>query len=133
MPCQVLVDPDSLVGCVWLFGHVTGEDVLGAGVHLYDDPNWVPGFHELWDGRDISALVLDWDTLRDMAALEEEARSVIGFGKIALLVRRTLDIVMGKAFQVLMSGSERDVRIFLDPGKVQVWLEIDQMPARPSA
>jgi hypothetical protein len=133
MAYQVLVDPKSRVGYVWLSGHVTSEDVMHAGVHLYDDPNWAPGFHELWDGLEIRELVLDWDTLREMVLIEEEARTMMGFGKIAMLFRRDLDIAMGKTLQALMSGTGRESHIILDPGKAQGWLEIDRMPEHSAA
>ncbi|GIV57548.1 MAG: hypothetical protein KatS3mg042_0461 [Rhodothermaceae bacterium] len=127
MPYQTFVDPTQRTGFVWLYGDVTNEDILCSGVQLYNDPAWQPGFHELWHGLD-----LDWDTLHDMVTIEEEARSVIGFGRCAIVVWRDIDLAMAKAFQAMMASSGREVRLFRDLSEACAWLHLDHLPEFPS-
>ncbi|GIV61013.1 MAG: hypothetical protein KatS3mg043_2102 [Rhodothermaceae bacterium] len=131
MPYQTLVDPALRTGFVWLYGDVTGEDIIHANIQLYDDPAWTPGFHELWNGLYIETLDLDWDTLHDVVSMEKEARSVIGFGRCALVGWRDVDLAMAKAFQAMMASSGREVRLFRDLAGARAWLNLDRLPERP--
>ncbi|GIV57549.1 MAG: hypothetical protein KatS3mg042_0462 [Rhodothermaceae bacterium] len=131
MPYQTFVDPTQRTGFVWLYGEVTSEDLIHTNVQLYNDPAWQPGFQELWHGLDIDTLDLDWDTLRDVVEMEEEARSVIGFGRCALVGWRDIDLAMAKAFQAMMASSGREVRLFRDLSEACAWLRLDHLPERP--
>lgn len=127
MAFTLTLHPDLSLAVVTLRHTVTGDDLLTASRKLRSEAGWQGRFHQLWDGRALTALDLDrLDFVRIRAAAEAYA-SAEGpdLGKIAALAPEAEAYAAIKAISAYIEGSARPMFVSASLDDALAWLGID--------
>ena len=73
---------------------VVGRDIAGTIEALYLDPQFGAGFDVVWDGRNITSLLLEQDDTPAFVRLHERHSTAGEWGRDVILATRHLDFVM---------------------------------------
>lgn len=108
MPYSYQIAPEHKLVYARIEGAVHGTDCAAAVRQLFADETWSPEYDVLWDGRQITQLILepkDFDTLLHTIADRMEGRD-------ALVVERVVDIAAAELYAVLARRRNAETRVF---------------------
>ena len=91
---------------------------------MISDKKWKPGLKRLFNCRDLDVKTLDINTMFNIGKIQQEFKEEIGGGKLAILVKNTIDYGTGISYKDIVDnkiGSK--VIIFLEFDKALEWLK----------
>jgi hypothetical protein len=123
MPIDTVVDPKT----GWRIHTVTGElgldEARNALAAIYDDPQYDPDSHALWDLRDAVLSGFSADQIRSLASYVGERWGASGRNRAALVVSRDLDFGLARMYEQLLTGrTTSEVRVFRVYSEAIDWL-----------
>lgn len=131
---KVDVFPEWQTAVVHLSGMVTTSDVLHTTMALLDHPDWQPGFSEVWHALEVTSTVVDLDEVRAALLVDQSLQDRVGDGRVAGVVRREMDHIVGKLYKALSrSLSRREYEVFWKLEDALRWLGLDHLPGSTSA
>lgn len=108
-------------------GSFTLQELLEALSEVMDHPDYHPGMKSLNDLREIT-LAFATPEVQTLAGLLAERSSVIGEGKVAVVLTHDAAYGMGRAFQVYAESCSAEIQVFRDMQAACDWLGIE-LPA----
>jgi len=121
MPARYTIDRDRRLVLSIATGTLTNDDLRRHMGDLTVDPDFDPGFRQIFDFRAVEELEATGSVLRDIRAAspwkEPTRRAFVC----------TLDVVFGMArmFQMLSDGGPDEIRVFRRMPDALEWLEIE--------
>lgn len=107
MSYRYVIDPDRRLALVTVSGSVDGTVFAEATRALYMDPAWGPGFDAIWDLTAVRQIVVEWEELQGLAAMDRQHAELAGDGRDIAVVARDLDEVVVEAYAHLSQGGPR--------------------------
>ena len=129
MPYSYQIAPEHQFVYARIEGAVDGPECAAAVRQLFADDAWSPEYDVLWDGRQITQLVLgpdDFDTLLHTVADRMDGRD-------ALVVERVVDIAAAELYAVLARRRDAETRVFQSIKEALEYLGRPRLPESISA
>ncbi len=123
MPYDATIHTGARTGLLTFHGHVTGTEMLDACRTLIGDPDWRPGFEELWDlshtevdvsPHEIDNLVASAHTLSDR----------IGENRVAFVTTREAVGTLIRLFELFTTDLGRTYKVFQTREAAAEWLDV---------
>ncbi len=108
-----------------LSGRVTGEDIIATLDAMWRDPHCLTSFHQFWNGRDISELVVDWPDMMNIVKLARRRPPTTGpVGRVAIVAPRFIDYAFARAILAQTKRCQGEKDVFREKSDAIRWLEI---------
>ncbi|MDZ4698161.1 MAG: hypothetical protein SH809_00530 [Rhodothermales bacterium] len=108
-----------------LSGLVSGEDIISTLDTIWRDPHCLTSYHQFWDGRDISELVVDWPDMMNLVKLARRRPPTTGLvGRVAVVAPRFIDYTFARAILAQTKRCHGEKEVFREMGEAVRWLEI---------
>jgi hypothetical protein len=105
-------------------GSFTLQELLEALSEVMDHPDYRPDMKSLNDLREIT-LPFSTPEVQTVADLLKKSSSLIGEGKVAVVLTHDAAYGMGRAFQVYAESCSAEIQIFRDMQAACDWLGIE--------
>jgi hypothetical protein len=112
MPFPYTIDTERRFAHIKVSGSVRGAEVAETILALFADAQWHPGFNALWDGREITELILEPGDQNGFVDLMIKNASRAGTGIDVVLVVRALDVAMANLYSALAHRGPRQAQVF---------------------
>ena len=118
------ITPGARVGLAVFAGHVTGDEMAQACRSLVTDPEWEPGFDEVWDLRGASEVDVDPGELKRLVAGAHDLRDKFVDNRVVFVTRREVIDVLTHLFGLLTADLDRTYRRVDTPEAAAAWLGV---------
>ena len=112
---------------------VLGRDIAGTIEALYLDPACDAGFDVVWDGRQITSLLLERDDTQEFVRVHAAYAGAGEPGREIILVSRNLDFVMARMYALQARSLSHKTYVLRTVAEVEVQLQQRETPESVSA
>jgi hypothetical protein len=81
MPFTHRILPPHRLGVLWFSGKITGDTLVEAAEVLVAQPDWLPGFDEVWDFLEIRSFAVSPSEMKALTTFESEQSDQVGHGR----------------------------------------------------
>ena len=130
MPATYQIDPERALVIFRFWGALDLALIAKISEEALADPQWRASYDRVWDGRDITGLVMSLNDVKGLVfnieqSMEHEPR-------VAMVGRRETDLVIGRLIKAFMR--RRPIEVFKDYDEALRWLsEARTRAADPNA
>lgn len=130
MPYEVATFPAHRLGVVRLFDTVTGDTLLQALEALYGSETWTPGYNTIWDGREITELMISPAEADIIVDQIRHLESRMGRGCTAIVVRNEMDFSLAHMLHLKADTERRQRSVFYSLEEALDWVgALDGIPS----
>lgn len=118
MPAGFQIDAERGLIVSQASGVVTEDDLREHQTKLRQDPDFDPGYDQLWDFRDVTEISVSSEAIRDLA----RARSFDPGARRALVAVSDVGFGVARMFAALHDDAPEEVQVFRSVEEARDWL-----------